>query len=66
MASDIFADERPRPKPPPHEIGQDLSSLSRAELQERVELLQREIERLSEMKARKEASQAAAGGFFKS
>jgi uncharacterized small protein (DUF1192 family) len=48
MAIDLLADERPRPKPPAHEMGQDLSALSIVELDERVEILQREIERLKE------------------
>jgi uncharacterized small protein (DUF1192 family) len=65
MAIDLLADERPRPKPPAHEMGQDLSALSIAELDERVDLLQREIERLKEARARKEASRDAAGAFFK-
>lgn len=66
MAIDLLADERPRPKPPAHEMGQDLSMLSIAELDERVELLEREIERLKEARTRKEASRDAASAFFKS
>ena len=63
MAIDV-ADDRPRPKPA-HEVGQDLATLSLAELDERVALLEREIERLKEARRRKEASQAAASAFFK-
>ncbi len=58
-------DERPRPKPV-HEIGQDLSLLSVHELDERVALLQAEIERLRADRARKEASRQAAASVFKS
>jgi uncharacterized small protein (DUF1192 family) len=65
MAIDPLADEKPRPKPPAHAIGQDLSTLSLAELDERIALLEREIDRLREMRARKEASKAAASAFFK-
>ena len=65
MAIDPLADEKPRPKPPAHAIGQDLSTLSLADLDERIALLEREIERLREMRARKEASKAAASAFFK-
>lgn len=58
-------DERPRPKPA-HEIGQDLSLLSVHELDERVALLQAEIERLRADRARKETSRQAAASIFKS
>ena len=57
-------DDRPRPKPA-HELGQDLAALSLDELDERVALLEREIERLREARRRKEASQAAASAFFR-
>ena len=65
MAVDPFADEKPRPKPATHEIGQDLSTLSVAELDERIGLLEREIARLREARSRKEASRAAASAVFK-
>ncbi len=66
MATDSLpADERPRPKPPAHDVGQDLSTLSVADLDERISLLEREMERLREARARKEASMAAASAFFK-
>ena len=65
MALEPFADDKPPLKPPAHEIGQDLSVLSVGELQERIELLAREIERLQEAKAAKEASKAAADAFFR-
>jgi len=65
MAIDMTADERPRPKPA-HEMGQDLSGLSVFELQERIDALTGEIQRLQEAKRAKEASRAAADAFFKS
>lgn len=60
-----FLDDRPRPKPPAHEVGQDLSTLSLAEIDERVELLEAEIRRLKEARARKDASRSAADAVFK-
>ena len=65
MAFDPFLEEKPRPKPA-HELGQDLSLLSVSELDERIEILEREIERLREAQERKEASRNAASAFFKS
>jgi uncharacterized small protein (DUF1192 family) len=61
----IFDDE-PRKVPVGHQIGQDLSSLSLHELDERIAALQDEIRRLEEAKARKAASMTAASTFFKS
>jgi uncharacterized small protein (DUF1192 family) len=46
-------------------IGQDLSTLSIDELQERVEMLSREIDRLQEARQQKQASKSAADLFFK-
>jgi uncharacterized small protein (DUF1192 family) len=63
MAFDPFADE-PRPILSGHEIGQDLSMLSIDEIDERLEALEREIERLKEARAKKENSRAAASAFF--
>ena len=65
MALDPFADEKPLLKPTGHEVGQDLSMLSIDELDERIALLEREIGRLQEARARKEESRAAASAFFK-
>ena len=48
-----------------HEIGQDLSLLSVAELTERVSLLKEEIARLEAEMNRKRASKSAADTFFK-
>ncbi|WP_201835244.1 DUF1192 domain-containing protein [Microvirga zambiensis] len=64
MAFDPFADE-PRKILSGHQIGQDLSLLSIDELDERVEVLEREIARLKEERAGKENSRAAASAFFK-
>jgi uncharacterized small protein (DUF1192 family) len=64
MALDPFADE-PRQILRAHEIGQDLSVLSIDELDERVEMLEQEIARLKEARAKKESSLAAASAFFK-
>ena len=57
-------DDRPKKKVA-HEIGQDLSLLSVAELDERVGLLRQEIERLEADRARKSASRSAADAIFK-
>ncbi len=64
MAFDPLADEKIRPKPA-HELGQDLSLLSLSEIDDRIDLLESEIERLTEARARKEASRDAASAFFK-
>jgi uncharacterized small protein (DUF1192 family) len=64
MAFDPLADDKPRPKPT-HELGQDLSTLSVHELDERIEQLRYEIARLEEARTRKEASKNAASAFFK-
>lgn len=64
MAFDPFADE-PRVIVSAHEIGQDLSTLSVDELDERVAVLEREIARLKEAKLAKENSLAAASAFFR-
>ncbi|SFI41390.1 Uncharacterized small protein, DUF1192 family [Bosea sp. OK403] len=57
-------DDRPKPKSV-HEIGQDLSMLSLAEIDLRVEVLKAEIERLAEARAKKDASRSAADAFFR-
>jgi uncharacterized small protein (DUF1192 family) len=64
MALDPFADE-PRKIMSAHEIGQDLSMLSISEIDERLEMLEREIARLKEARVKKENSLAAASAFFK-
>jgi uncharacterized small protein (DUF1192 family) len=60
----IFDDE-PRKVPVGHQIGQDLSTLSLHELDERIAALSEEIARLEEAKAKKAASLSAASAFFK-
>jgi uncharacterized small protein (DUF1192 family) len=57
-------DDRPRKKVS-HEIGQDLSLLSVAELDERIALLLSEIERLQVAVTKRTASKDAAHSFFK-
>ena len=66
----LTADDDPfgapvRPAPAQHQIGQNLDSLSVAELTERVTLLKSEIERLETTRRAKEASLRAADFFFK-
>lgn len=60
----MFEDE-PEKKPLAHEIGCDLSLISVDELQERIALLQREIERLETEKSSKEKSKNAAESLFR-
>ena len=60
----IFDDE-PKKKARPHEIGQDLSTLSLTEIDERIAALKAEIERLTETRSRKDASRSAADAFFR-
>ena len=48
-----------------HEIGQDLSQVSVAELRERIELLSAEIARIEAEIAAKDASRSAADQVFK-
>jgi uncharacterized small protein (DUF1192 family) len=50
---------------PLHEMGQELTLLSIAELDERVAALRAEIMRLETAKAQKLAAQGAADAFFK-
>lgn len=48
-----------------HEIGQDLSMLSLAEIDLRIEALKQEIARLEQARLTKAASRSAADSFFK-
>ena len=58
-------DEEPRPKRKRvHDIGQTLDELSVHELEERIALLQIEIERLQSAKSRKQQALDAAGSIF--
>jgi uncharacterized small protein (DUF1192 family) len=52
-------------KAPVHQVGQDLSMLSIADLQERLLMLQAEMERVRNMVETKKLSQAQAASFFK-
>ncbi|MCY6379289.1 DUF1192 domain-containing protein [Hoeflea prorocentri] len=60
----IFEDE-PQKKPLTHEIGCDLSMISVDELQERISMLQQEIERLETERSSKEKSKNAAESLFR-
>jgi uncharacterized small protein (DUF1192 family) len=60
----VDPDELPKKKIT-HEMGQDLTLLSVAELGERVGLLKEEIARLEAEMARKRASKSAADSFFR-
>ena len=60
----IDDDDRPKKKIS-HEIGQELTLLSVAELNERIALLRGEIARLEADIAKKQASRSAADQFFK-
>lgn len=63
--ADPFLEDLPRKKPQNHEIGQDLSSLSVDELDERMALLKREIERLEIDRNKKAKAKSAAADLFK-
>jgi uncharacterized small protein (DUF1192 family) len=60
---DMFDDDRPA-KPLIHEIGADLSTLSIAELRERIALLRAEMERIEAELATKDTSRNAAESLF--
>ena len=60
----IDDDDRPKKKIV-HEIGQDLTLLSVRELTDRIALLDAEIARLDQDRARKQASRSVADQFFK-
>lgn len=64
IEDDVFG-AAPKKKPAAHEIGSDLSVLSETEIEERVALLEAEIERLKATLAGKRASRVAAENFFK-
>lgn len=60
-----FLDDLPRPDPRKHEIGQDLSPLSVADIDERIDLLRAEIARLEEARTKKEATRSKADSLFR-
>mgnify|MGYP001390861829 FL=1 len=57
-------DDRPKKKLA-HEIGQDVSLVSEGELEERIALLQGEIDRLRTEVTKRRASRSAADAVFK-
>jgi uncharacterized small protein (DUF1192 family) len=59
-------DDRPKPPPVPHRVGEDLSRLSEAELAERIGLLTTEIVRIEAALKAKRAGREAAAAHFKS
>lgn len=61
----LFEEDEPS-KPAVHSIGEDLTTLSEEELEERIAMLKREIERVEEELKGKRASRDAAATFFKS
>ncbi|MGP9819369.1 DUF1192 domain-containing protein [Salinarimonas sp. NSM] len=65
MSIDPFGEALPRPRPDTHVIGQDLAHLSIEELDERIAVMETEIGRLREAKAKKLDSRTAADAFFK-
>jgi len=63
-AMPIVEDDAPK-KAPKHDLGEDLSSLSLEELDERILLLRAEIGRIEEAIRAKRASADVAATFFK-
>ena len=61
----MFEEEQARKRAAAHEIGQDLAPLSLQEIDERVAMLEGEIERLRAARAAKVKTQAAADLLFK-
>ena len=57
-------DEAARPTPTAHQLGQDLSSLSIDELEDRVALLKQEIGRITAVITAKTAHRSAADAVF--
>lgn len=60
----LFDEDTPQKKGV-HEIGEDLSPLSLADLEERIALLKREIKRIQEAFEAKRTGAAAADSVFK-
>lgn len=58
-------EEEPRKKKLVHEVGQDLSTLSLAELDERIDQLRAEIARIETEKTAKGATRNAADALFR-
>jgi uncharacterized small protein (DUF1192 family) len=64
-AREAAMNDEPERQKKAHELGEDLSLLSVAELKERVDALKAEIGRLEEAVRTKEATRSAADSFFK-
>ena len=58
-------EDRPRIASAVHEIGQNLDALSVDDLDGRIALLEREVDRLRAARSAREASRDAASAFFK-
>jgi uncharacterized small protein (DUF1192 family) len=65
LTREAAMNDEPQRQKKPHELGEDLSLLSVAELRERVNVLQAEIGRLEGAIQAKEATRSAADNFFK-
>ncbi len=61
----LFDEDVPR-KRPIYELGEDLSTLSIGELDERVQMLKDEIARIEQVLSEKKSSVDIAASFFKS
>ncbi len=61
----MMTEDDTRKAAPTHVLGQELSSLSIEELNERMRLLEMEIERLEQARHAKEASRKVADSFFR-
>ncbi len=61
----LFDEEAPKKKKAGHELGEDLATLSLAELEERIGLLKTEIDRIEAAIRSKRASADVAASFFK-
>ena len=61
----LIDEELPKKKKAGHELGEDLSTLSLHELDERIGLLKAEIERIESAIRLKRASADSAASFFK-
>ncbi len=62
---DTSDENRPRKASDAHEIGQGLDALSLGDLDARIALLEREVQRLRVARTAREASRDAASSFFK-
>lgn len=65
MSINPFSDDLPLKQPSSHQIGQEMADISIDEIEERIEILKQEIERLSAIRSRKQAAKNAAASAFK-